>query len=243
MTASEVWPSAERIQEQMKGALTQEEMDPNLQLPEKWKLLPSDIKCSVADAVASALALLPEERKAQAWRNNRRRAKKWYWKACKEVKETFGSIKGREVVSASFIVFHPFESLLCPHGWNWGQCEWLGHMLISLKEGTSDSDRKYFLRELKKAGIDPHEARLGEDVCAPSTREKQPSFPLPCPTAWAPTQNPRKGPLTNRCSLPEKRALDLRDELRFPGSGPSPLLWPHAQNTSPACSGPRQAVA
>jgi hypothetical protein len=70
------------------------------------------------------------------------------------------------------IEFYSLDDLLCPHGWNWSHCEWLGEMLISLTEAPSDSNRDYLLRELKKADIDPAQARLGEDVCAPGSRGK-----------------------------------------------------------------------
>jgi hypothetical protein len=176
MISSEDQPSTEQVQEQIKDALTQEEIDPNLQLLEKWKHLPSDIKDSIANAVASALTLLPEERKAQAKRKNRARARKWYWKERKTIEGLLEQIARSAVVSKGPgkepIEFYLLDDLLCPHGWNWSHCEGLGKMLISLTEATSDSNRDYLLRELKKADIDPAQARLGEDVCAPGTRDK-----------------------------------------------------------------------
>jgi hypothetical protein len=163
-------PPVEKAREKIESAL-QTEID--LELYRKWRLLPSDTKRQIEYAVASALSVLDEEKKEQARRERRAKARKWYWKERKDlIEQVEGIARNSIVLTPPKITFRDFETWLCPHGWNWDYCESLGQSLISLREAPPDASSANRLRELRKAQIDPDTARLGEDVCAPGTRDR-----------------------------------------------------------------------
>jgi hypothetical protein len=123
--------------------------------------------------VASALLILDEEKKEQARRERRAKARKWYWKERKDlIEQVEGITRNSIVLTPPKITFRDFETWLCPHGWNWDYCESLGQRLISLREAPRDASSTDRLRDLRKAQIYPNMARLGEDVCAPGTRDQ-----------------------------------------------------------------------
>jgi hypothetical protein len=187
MTSVEDRPSVEWVQEKIENALHAES---DQELYEKWSDLAPSIQLCSAAAVAAGLAALPEERKALERRMNRTKARKRYWNQRKHVEQLLEEIArsaiGSDGPGKQSIAFHSLDDLLCPHGWNWSHCERLGKMLISLKEETSDSNRDSLLQELTKAGIDPAKARLGEDVCAPGTRDKGSASPRYAPQPGRP---------------------------------------------------------
>jgi hypothetical protein len=179
-------PSVEEAREQIESAL-QAEVDQGLY--REWRSLPLDTRHQVADAVASALTILDEEKKEQARRKRRTKARKWYWKERKRLQEQLERIAGSPEASIlAMIKFVDFETWLCPHGWNWDYCESLGQSLISLREAPPDASSAYRLQDLRKAQIDPDTARLGEDVCAPGTRDRCPPSPRPAPPNGRPTK-------------------------------------------------------
>ena len=74
--------SVEEAQEEIESAL-QAEVDQGLY--RKWRVLPLDTKHQIVYAVASALTVLDEEKKEQARRERRAKARKWYWKERKRI--------------------------------------------------------------------------------------------------------------------------------------------------------------
>jgi hypothetical protein len=145
-------------------------------LGDEWRGLSPDVQHQVAYAVASALTRLHEEKKEQARRKRRAKARKWYWKERKRIQEQVERIAGSPEVSIlATITFHTFEECLCPHGRNWPYCESLGQRLVSLRKTNPDASSTYYRsQELRKAQIDPDMARLGEDVCTPGTHAQGP---------------------------------------------------------------------
>jgi hypothetical protein len=93
--------------------------------------LPPDTKHQIECAVASALTALGDEKKEQARREHRAKAKKWYWNERKDIKEQLERIARSSIaLTPPKITFRDFETCLCPHGWNWTYCESLGQSLI-----------------------------------------------------------------------------------------------------------------
>jgi hypothetical protein len=163
-------PSVEVARAKIESALQAED---DRKLTQNWKLLPPDTKHQVAYAVASALTVLDGEKKEQARRERRAKARKWSWKERKDlIEQVEGIARNSIVLTPPKITFRDFETWLCPHGWNWDYCESLGQSLISLRETPPDASSAYRLQDLRKAQIDPDTARLGEDVCAPGTRDR-----------------------------------------------------------------------
>jgi hypothetical protein len=185
--SNEAHPSSvERGQAEIESAL-QAEFDQGLY--RRWRVLPPEAKRQIGCAVVSALTVLDEEKKEQARRERRAKAQKWYWTECQDIKEHLRRIAGSVVVlTPPTITFRDFEACLCPHGWNWDYCEYLGQSLISLREEPPDASSSYRLRDLRKAHIDLDTARLGEDVCMPGTRDQSPPSPRPAPPNGRPTK-------------------------------------------------------
>jgi hypothetical protein len=130
-------PFVEEAREKIESALQAED---DQGLYREWRLLPLDIRHQVADAVASALTILDEEKKEQARRKRRAKARKWYWKEQKRIQEQLERIAGcPEISILAKITFRNFEECLCPHGWNWTYCESLGQRLLSLREAKPDA--------------------------------------------------------------------------------------------------------
>jgi hypothetical protein len=163
-------------------AADEQELSPRLRFLPQWRSLPPDTKCQIVYAVASALTAQDEEEKEQARRERRAKARKWYWKERKDLIEQVERIARNSIVfTPPKITFCDFETWLCPHGWNWDYCESLGQSLLRLREAPSDASSAYRLRDLRKAQFDPDTGRLGEDVCAPGTRDRCPPSLRPAP--------------------------------------------------------------
>ena len=90
--SNEAHPSSvERAQAEIESAL---QAELNQELYRRWRVLPLDTRRQVADAVASALTILDEEKKEQARRKRRVKARKWYWKERKRIQEQLEKIAG-----------------------------------------------------------------------------------------------------------------------------------------------------
>jgi hypothetical protein len=88
-------PLIEEVRKSLESAL---QAEVGQRLYRKWRLLPLDTKHQIVYTVASALSVLDEEKKEQARRERRAKARKWYWKERKDLIEQVEGMTRNSIV-------------------------------------------------------------------------------------------------------------------------------------------------